>query len=74
MKTTITLLLLIFLAGCKDYTRERKSFDIAKMDLGKELWKNKILLFEGNVKKADSAYQVDKIKIIDDIYDSLKQK
>lgn len=65
------LLVAVLLVGCKNPIEdadEKKSFDISKMDLGMALWKNKIQTFDGDIKKADSAYAVDKQILIDDIY------
>jgi len=65
------LLVAVLLFGCRNSiedVNEKKSFDISKMDLGMALWKNKIQTFDGDIKKADSAYAIDKQKLIDDIY------
>jgi len=65
------LLVAVLLVGCqnsKEDINEKKSFDISKMDLGMALWKNKIQTFDGDIKKADSAYAIDKRILMDDIY------
>jgi len=65
------LLVAVLLFGCEkshEEVNDEKSFTISKMDLGMALWKNKIQTFEGNVKQADSAYEIDKKILIDDIY------
>lgn len=65
------LLVAVLLVGCQNKiedVNEKKSFDTTKMDLGMALWKNKIQTFEGDIKKADSAYEIDKKILIDDIY------
>jgi hypothetical protein len=65
------MLVAVLLVGCKnptEDTNEKKSFDISIMDLGMSLWKNKIQTFNGDIKKADSAYAIDKQILIDDIY------
>lgn len=65
------MLVAVLLVGCeKPLEKENleKSFTMTKMDLGMALWKNKIQTFQGNVVKADSAYQIDKQKLVDDIY------
>ena len=66
-----TLLLAWFLLGCEkpiEESEDKKSYDITKMDLGMALWKRQIILFDGDLEKADSAYSVDKKILIDDIY------
>jgi len=71
-----TLLVAVLLVGCEkslEEVDEEKSFTISKMDLGMALWKNKIQTFEGDVKKADSAYAIDKKTLIDDIYKTAKK-
>lgn len=70
------MLVAVLLVGCQNTTEdinEKKSFDTTKMDLGMALWKNKIQTFEGDVKKADSAYEIDKQKLIDDIYKTVEK-
>lgn len=65
------LLVAVLLVGCEksgEEIEEKKSFDTTKMDLGMALWRNKIQTFDGNVKQADSAYEIDKKILIDYIY------
>jgi len=71
------LLVAVLLIGCqnsKEDINDKKSSDISRMDLGMALWKNKIQTFEGDVKKADSAYAIDKQKLIDDIYKTAEKE
>ena len=71
-----TLLVAVLLVGCEkslEEVDEEKSFTISKMDLGMALWRNKIQTFDGDIKKADSAYEIDKQKLIDDIYKTVEK-
>lgn len=76
MKRVYLLLTTMFLLGCEkplEEVEDKKSYDITKMDLGMALWKRQIILFDGDLEKADSAYSVDKKILIDDIYKTAKK-
>ena len=65
------LLLVVFLLGCEkpiEESEDKKGYSIINMDLGMALYKRQIILFDGDLEKADSAYSVDKKILIDDIY------
>ena len=71
MKNTILILFAVFVISCghdKEYYKLKKENTELSMDLGVNLWKRKIIQYNGNVEKADSAYSVDKKILIDDIY------
>lgn len=69
------VLLLTLSVGCYEPTRDvidnKKDLSLKTMDLGMALWKRQIILFDGDIKKADSAYRVDKKVLNDDIYKSI---
>jgi len=68
------ILLAIFLLGCEtnlETIKQKKISATLNMDLGMALWKRHLLLFDGDIKKTDSAYTTDKKILIDDIYKSV---
>ncbi len=72
MIKTISILITSFLLmSCKNDFRNKESeiqFDKVKMELGMTLYKNKIIQYEGNVVRADSAYLKESDNIIIEIY------
>ena len=75
--TTIAILL-INLSCHKSEERNNDSIsktrDLNRMDLGMAIWRKQIKKFNGNERKADSAYNSIKIIVIDDIYKKVNKK
>lgn len=80
MKKIILLLVVITAISCnkreevKATPVQQKNSELTsvQMDLGAALYASKIVEFDCDTEKADSAYAADKYKIVKDIYEKIK--
>lgn len=78
-KITILLVVLSFLSCNKvkkevDIYKDNKKTAILQMDMGRALYEAKMAEFEDDESKADSAYQVDKHKLVNDLFKDISKE